>query len=396
MLNKQLETNINNERILEKLAENLGIDFITDGSNIKKIADTYTNEHVQFANAVDQTISSGFINSMPSEYLDLFGRQHNLQRRRYNNLVLPSYLEIVNIKINKEQALVTDLNSSVLLLKQGTIIYTDESITIESLENVYASSINDVIDISVKINLGIGLNSFVIKEGSTYSINSNNEEIFTILPYLELSFNRSVGLATLEETEEDYKARIFEATYIANNGANSLISSIAKEVPLITTLEVDNYVKGKAVTVIYPYTNTLILAGNDNTLETFIIPMVETSLSNKVIYGQIIKVLPPKPIVNNIYIKFNSTIKPTQSFLDNICLNVNNYFYAEKTISKETLFNYINANLLQYKLKLEDVRFEFISPYVSEETFNLSSEVNNITVPKGRFYYLNNISVEVQ
>lgn len=394
MFNKQLETNINNERILDKLAENLGLDFITDGSNIKKIADTYTNEHVQFANAVDQTISSGFINSMPTEYLDLFGRQYNLQRKRYNNLVLPSYLETVSVKINKEQALVTSLSVGLLILKANTIIYSDDSITIESLENVYISDINEVVDISVKISLNLGLDSFVIKEGSSYSIPSNNSEIQSILPHLELSFNRSVGLAILEELESDYKARIFEATYIANNGANSLIASIAKEVPLVTTLEVDDYVKGKAMTYIYPYTDTLIVAGVDNVLETFVIPMIESSLNNKVMYGQIIKVLAPSPIINNVYIKYTGTVKPSESFLDNICLSVNNYFYTTKTIDKVTLFNYINSNLTTYGFKFEDFRFEFISPYVSEEVFNLSSLVNEITIPKGRFFYLNSITIE--
>ena len=82
LINKQLETNVNNELMLAKLAENLNLDFITDGSNIKKIADTYSNEHTQFANVVDQTIATGYVSTMPSEYLDLFGRQYNIHRKR--------------------------------------------------------------------------------------------------------------------------------------------------------------------------------------------------------------------------------------------------------------------------------------------------------------------------
>ena len=88
LLNKQLEVNVNNELMLSKLAENLNLDFITDGSNIKKIADTYSNEHVQFANVLDQTISTGFVSTMPSEYLDLFSKTFQIKtlEKAYNSI----------------------------------------------------------------------------------------------------------------------------------------------------------------------------------------------------------------------------------------------------------------------------------------------------------------------
>ena len=128
MLNKQLEVNVNNELMLSKLAENLNLDFITDGSNIKKIADTYSNEHVQFANVVDQTIATGYVSTMPTEYLDLFGRQYNLQRKRYNNIVILSNTEAVSVRINKDQALVTAIDQPTQILLANTVIFSNESL----------------------------------------------------------------------------------------------------------------------------------------------------------------------------------------------------------------------------------------------------------------------------
>lgn len=395
LINKQLETNVNNELMLAKLAENLNLDFITDGSNIKKIADTYSNEHTQFANVVDQTIATGYVSTMPSEYLDLFGRQYNLHRRRYNNIVILSNTEAVSVKINKDQALVTALDGPTQVLSANTVIYSNDNFMVTNIDNVYFNTINDTVNLSVRLTLSSEASYFVIKEETEFTIASNNSIVSTILPYLDLTFNRSIGLASIEETEDDYKARIYEGTYVAHNGANSLISSITKEVPLLHSIEVDNYLEGRPITYIYPYTKRLILSGNDNLIETFIGPMIETSLSNKVIYGQLVKVIPPHPVVCNLFISFNTDTRPTVSYLDNICLNLNDYFYTDKLITKQTLFTYINNYLTDYKLKQEDYRFEFTSPHISEEVFNLANEGEDVVLPKGRFLFLNSIQEEV-
>ena len=96
---------------------------------------------------------------------------------------------------------------------------------VTNIDNVYITDINDIVNLSVKITMSLDVDSFIIKEGTEFTISSNNSKINTIIPYLDLVFNRSIGLASIEESEDDYKARVFEATYIANNGANSLKGS---------------------------------------------------------------------------------------------------------------------------------------------------------------------------
>ena len=188
MLNKQLEVNIGSELMLSRLANNLKLDFITEGSNIKKIADTYSNEHVQFANVVDQAVSTGFVSTMPTEYLDLFGRQYNLQRKRYNNIIILSNTEAVSVKINKEQALVTAVTQPLQILLANTVIFSNESFMVTNIDNVYVTNINDSINLSVKITLSLDVDSFIVKEGTEFTI-SNNSIARKILPYLDLTFN---------------------------------------------------------------------------------------------------------------------------------------------------------------------------------------------------------------
>ena len=328
MLNKELETNVNRERILTRLAENLGIDFISDGSNLRKITDTYYQESIEFSNLIDNAISSGFITTMSNDFLDLFGRQYNIQRKRYNNISVYSGQELVRVLINKDEALITSFNSPTLLINKGMIIYSDENINIESLENVYLSDINEEKYISLRINMGIDINSYTIQEGTSFKILTTNQEVLSILPSLTLTFDKPIGLSVIEETIEDYKLRLIEATYIANNGANSLISSLTKEVPLISYIETENYVDGKGIKNLYVYTQNLIKNSTDSVINFYLIPMLESNLRNKIMYAQLINIKNPEPLLVNLEVKIDKKyLKPTLSLLNNITLLANQYFY---------------------------------------------------------------------
>ena len=394
MLNKELETNVNRERILTRLAENLGIDFISDGSNLRKITDTYYQESIEFSNLIDNAISSGFITTMSNDFLDLFGRQYNIQRKRYNNISVYSGQELVRVLINKDEALITSFNSPTLLINKGMIIYSDENINIESLENVYLSDINEEKYISLRINMGIDINSYTIQEGTSFKILTTNQEVLSILPSLTLTFDKPIGLSVIEETIEDYKLRLIEATYIANNGANSLISSLTKEVPLISYIETENYVDGKGIKNLYVYTQNLIKNSTDSVINFYLIPMLESNLRNKIMYAQLINIKNPEPLLVNLEVKIDKKyLKPTLSLLNNITLLANQYFYKEKKVSKDMLYTFINTYLSEYNIKEEDYKFTFSSPYVSEEIFNLDNIVNEIEIPIGRFLYLSNIYI---
>lgn len=398
VLNKELETNINRERLLSNLAQNLNVDFINDGSTIKKMADTYYNEAIQFSSLVDTALNAGFLATMPESMLNAFGRQYNVQRKKYNNLNIYASQNVVSIKVDKSQAIVKELSSAVLINNRGDIIYSDANIAIQALEDIYISNINEEIYISVKLSLNSVSNYYNISEGSLFSSNQVDPNVKSIIPYTQISFKKPVGLSLLEETVADYRARLYEATYVANNGANSLLSSALKEVPFVYYLETEDYVKGRGIRNIYPYTDQLINTGMDGRLSTYVVPMLETNLQNKVIYGQLVNVIEPEPVYVQLTIdfsKFKSSLRPTESLLENIRLKFNQYFYREKSFDKSLLLGFIQSELSSYELTADDFYFIFSSPFVSEETFNLD-RVNgqSISIPKGRFLHLASITIE--
>ena len=388
MINKQLETNVNNERLLERLAENLNVDFITDGSNIKKMADAYSTEQLAFASGVDTAIANGFTTTMGEEFLDLFGRQHNVYRKRFNNINIYAYQEIAHLTINRDDALITELSDSIIPFRAGTTLYSDSNIVIEVVSDVVVSDIIQKVPVSLRISLALGAESFIIPETASFLIPPTNQDLRTITPTYSLVFSRSVGLAIGEEFDADFRLRLFEATYVANNGANSIIASITKEVPLLYFVEVDDYKDDRAIRLIYPYTQEVVDTGFDDAIESHIIPLMESNLQNKIIYGQLIPILKPEPLLANVNLTFKEDVFISEAFLGNITLQFNRFFCTEKTLDKEIMSDFIRAELGQNALKLDKIDFIFNSPYVSEESFNLSDTSTNITLPRGRFIHL--------
>lgn len=392
MINRQLEINVNNERILERLAENLNIDFISDGSNLKKIADTYSAENLNFATSVDDAIANGFLNTMSSEFLELFGRQYSIYRKNYNNISVYAYQGVITLSVNKTEAMLSEMPSTSVLFRKGDLIYSDDNIVIESLDRVTISNINDEIDISARISLALDLDNYIIQEGSEFVITSSNSELVSYFPTFNMKFKRPVGLAVLQESEEDYRLRLYEATYLANNGANSLVASITKEVPFISFLEVDDYKNGRGIKAIYPYTQELIESGYDDFIDTMIIPLVETNLRGKILNGQLIEVLKPESLLLNIELSFKKDTYITENYLENLRITFNNFFSTYKQINREVLEDFIKTEIGINSEYISNVNFVFTSPYVSEETFTLVSQSEDIIIPKGRFLYLSSIT----
>ena len=83
MNNTQLNINVNPDLLLNTLANNIGVDFISDGSNLKKMTDGYSNEHVTFKGIVNDAQSNLFVSSADARFLDLIGQQNGLFRKRY-------------------------------------------------------------------------------------------------------------------------------------------------------------------------------------------------------------------------------------------------------------------------------------------------------------------------
>lgn len=392
MINKELELNVNNERILNKLAENLNLDFISDSSNIKKMADIYSSDNLTFSTSVDDALKNAFLMTMNEDFLNRIGSIYNIYRRKYSNIKIDKNDQTITITPVLEEVLVSNLTSSLSPFKKGDILYSDENFIIELSENVVIIDLVNSVPISVRITSTLGTNSYVIPANTTFGIyptDTENSKLF--IPKYNLQVTQSIGIATVEESLEDYRLRLLEATYLASNGANSALSSLTKEVPLIKYIEIQDYSIGRSIKTIYPYTQELIDIGTDPLIKSFLIPLLQSNLESKILHNNgSIDIVEPSPILFNVYLNFDSNInKPTTSYFNNVRLSFNQFFNKRKTnINRETIVNYLIDQLPNYELIDEMFTLEFSSPYVSEEVYSLDTD-EVINIPEGRFLHLN-------
>ena len=413
MLNRQLETNINEERLLSRLSTNLNLNFIGDSSNIKKMAMAYSEQNKSFASSVDAAISNGFLLSMENKFVELFGNQHGVFRKKYKAITIQEDSKILELSVDQDKTMVTALDKEITVFTRGSLIYTDSNIIIEAMSDIKISDIITPQFIAAKITTKIGQDSFTIVEGSSFTVEPSNLDYKSILPSFNLKINQTIGLALIEESIEDFKLRLYEATYLASNGANSLVTALTKEVPMLKYLEVDNFEDDRAIKIFYPYTTSLIEKGEDDFLLNYLIPLIESNLVTRSFYGALVYVYPPQPLVLNITIDLripnspnqpgfqtpspivnNNRPLPTQAFLDSILLKFNTQmFNVKENINRQMIVEFFNNYLLNYNFEDKDYIIEFTSPYVSEETFLLDS-FERLKIPTGRFLHINSLQIQ--
>ena len=76
MINKELELTINQQDILGKLANNLGITTVTDNTSIKKIADAFEAELRNYSDATEDALRNGFLSTMDEELFEDFAASY--------------------------------------------------------------------------------------------------------------------------------------------------------------------------------------------------------------------------------------------------------------------------------------------------------------------------------
>ena len=391
MINKQLETNINSHKILEKLSENLGIDSVTDGSSLKKLADVYTNDALSLVTELDSAIGNGFISTMNQSFLNMFGRERGLSRKVFSSINLEKSRMVFSIKVDLNYTSLSQITEPLKIYNKGDIILVTDNFLIEVMEDVFIEDLNKEVYATVKVSLQYGITSVVINEETTLATTSTISEVKDVISNFILTFHRTVGLAMLQEDVEDYRLRIMEEEYRANNGANSLLASVVKEVPFISYMELDNYSEGHAVKVIYPYTKKLTETGRDITIDEIIKPLIISNIQGRVLYGSKIKVETPEPLMLNVEVYLKKDAEVTEAYFYNITKSFNRSNVQGKKLSYEMIDNSLKEYLRYYKNSILKIKYIFTSPLVSEETFELGIDSIDIHIPNGRFLYLNQI-----
>ena len=387
MINKELELTLNQQNILENLARNLNISSLTDNTSIKKIADTFETEMRNYSDATEVAISNGFLSTMDDGLFEQFASDFGLYRKRYARLKVKKEDQAISITVNQDILFSKNL-SNFIPFRKGDIVYSNSVINIKVLEDVIFNSVTSVVYPNLEITLkGTDTPSFSIPYEAEYLITPKQSDIIPHTPSYRLTFNNTIGLAMLEESLDDFRLRVYEATYLASNAANSLITAVTKDVPLLYHVETNNIEAGRSIDIIYPYTYTLILNGFDSTLGNIIVPMIETSLANKAYYQNMVRVKEPKALNIVVKVQYKKQVAPTQSVLDIICKDFNKSYYTTKTMNVAALKDVIIDSLFRYNLVRDDIEIYFTSPDISSEGL-LLSDTETLKLDIGRFLFL--------
>lgn len=387
MINKELELTLNQQNILENLARNLNISNITDNTAVKKIADTFETEMRNYSDATEVAISNGFLSTMDDDLFEQFASDFGLYRKRYSKLRIKKEDQAVSITVNQDILFSRNL-INFIPFRKGDIVYSNSAITIKTSEDVIFDSVTSIVYPELEISLkGVDSPSFSIPYEAEYLITPKQSDTIPHTPSYRLTFNNTIGLAMVEESIDDFRLRVYEATYLASNAANSLITAVTKDVPLLYHVETNNIEEGRAIDVIYPYTYTLISNGFDSTLGNIIVPMIETSLASKAYYQNMVRVKEPKSLNIVIRAKYRKQVEPTQSVLDIICREFNRNYYTTKNMSVASLKDVIIDSLFRYNLVRDDLEIYFTSPDMSSEGL-LLSDTEIIKLDIGRFLFL--------
>lgn len=382
MINRELELTMNSQDILNKLARNLNIGIVTDNSNIKKISDSFEAEMRNYGDAVENSIANGFLSTMDDELFELFASNFGLYRKRYNRIRLRPIEQVAVLKV-EQATLFTENYTNFTPFRRGDVIYSNDTFSVVALSDVYFSSTVDNVYPHLEIVLRDTESTFVINEGTEFNVSTRQNELRNNVPTYTLKFEQVIGMSLVEENINDFKLRVYEATYLSANGANSLVSAITKEIPYLVSTETDSTIEGRALSVIYPYTQTLIDYGADAAIQGIVIPMMESSLNQKGFYKNLVSIKEATPIQLHVEVNTGDLQIADTVFLSTT-IEFNNAFYPIKEININEIKTFISQSLGSQSIKNENINIYFSSDLFSEDKFLMNPE-ESFEIPIGRF-----------
>lgn len=389
MINKELELTVNSQNILDKLARNLNIGIVTDNSNIKKIADAFDAELRNYSDATENAIANGFLSTMDDDLFELFASDFGLYRKRYNRIRLRPIEQVAILTVDQAM-LFTQNYTNFTPFRKGDVVYSNDTFSIIALADIYFSSTIDNVYPHLEIVLRDTTSTFVINEGTEFTVSTKQSDLRSNVPTYTLKFEQVVGMSLVEENINDFKLRVYEATYLAANSANSLVNAVTKEVPYLVSIETDDVSEGRALKVIYPYTQNLIDFGVDTSIQNIVIPMIESSLNQKGLYKNMITVKEAIPLRLSVEIN-TGDIQIADTVLYQTTQTFNSMFYNQKIVTMNEVKSFIIQNLSTYKLKASDINIYFASSLFSEDKILMSPD-ENLSIPIGRFLNISTIT----
>ena len=250
--------------IHQNIAANMNIKDVTPQSKIAQLVDGFLNEADNYETYADNTLANMFIQSCNENFLDKAGAQEGIARSR-----LPSF------RFNKSTGIVTINRTSSLpstsIVKKGTTIQLTDTIWITLLEDIDLSTIASTptaisADIEVA-TLGNTNASLSLASGASFPIGLDGYYI---------NINTDISLPVVEESLEEYRARILFSKFHSKFGSESAIKLALASSSFISDFNIDTTTTPFSL---YVFSSNMLTADDYLPyIENYALPVIESQL----------------------------------------------------------------------------------------------------------------------
>lgn len=372
-MNKQYSVNRNN--IYTNIASNLNLKSLHVNNGVYKIVQPITDELENFVSYTNSLLNE--LDPLTASYNTLIkmGAELGVYRQYYNEIQLDSSSDLVSLVTDQKNIFSTQDIDTLLLFNKGDS-YAFSTYSVIFLTDVYASDTN----ISVKI---------VLQNNSSLSIEEST--LLTLTPTVnyntvkevQLLFNKSISLFNIQESIEDFRAKIIKAKNSRYFNRNKSIDLALSEVPGIFAIEIDRK-ENNAFSNIYIYTEKLLTEGQDPTIS----PLLTTSFSSSL--NKYLEDIYQYQVTAAIPLSMTINIASINSYSEDYLKSLlNTYVTRLKTLSIKDVSDFFN-NYLALNISGENVTFALKSDSIFENDINLDKTLS-LELPPGRFFYVSNI-----
>lgn len=372
-MNKQFSVNRNN--IYTNITSNLNLKSLHVNNGVYKIVQPITDELENFVSYTNSLLNE--LDPLTASYNTLIkmGAELGVYRQYYNEIQLDSSSDLVSLVTDQKNIFSTQDIDTLLLFNKGDS-YAFSTYSVIFLTDVYASDTN----ISVKI---------VLQNNSSLSIEEST--LLTLTPTVnyntvkevQLLFNKSISLFNIQESIEDFRAKIIKAKNSRYFNRNKSIDLALSEVPGIFAIEIDRK-ENNAFSNIYIYTEKLLTEGQDPTIS----PLLTTSFSSSL--NKYLEDIYQYQVTAAIPLSMTINIASINSYSEDYLKSLlNTYVTRLKTLSIKDVSDFFN-NYLALNISGENVTFALKSDSIFENDINLDKTLS-LELPPGRFFYVSNI-----
>lgn len=359
----------------QQVAYALNIKDPTPNSKITNLIETVINELDNFEAMSTTVVDNMFIETCNSEYLDRVGSQEGIQRGRTRSFKINKNTNMIGIKNLSGRS----INRKYL---RNTSIQLEDNLWVTLLEDLDLMNVGEtIVPISVELKTNeVQSNNLSIVKGSAYLTDFENV-------YVE--FIEEISIPLIEESEEEYRARVLFARGTSNFGSESAIKSCIASSSFVDTYTIDY---DTTPPTIYIFNRGMLTTSDyGNNLEVYSKPIISSHLNLKKADGTSYEIALPNPVTFKITIQARVD-NPRQVALE--LFSFSDYIVKSFRLGEEyeITTDMIRQHLLSLSVDLSFLDDYNITLFKTYLNFEYAAENNSITIYKNEYPFLESTS----